>query len=53
MRDVGNEIWDVRNGKAEIRFFMLTSYFSLPKIPNGILIQKIELGPEKWEMGFK
>ena len=24
-------MWDVRNGKAEIRVFMLTSHFSFPK----------------------
>ena len=31
MQDAGNEIWDVRNGKPEIRVFMLTSHFSFPK----------------------
>ena len=31
MRDAGNEIWDVRNGKPEIRVFMLISHFSFPK----------------------
>ena len=44
--DMGCEKWDIRNEDYECSH--LISHF-----PYGILMQKIELGPEKWEMGFK
>ena len=59
MRTIGkmwnpeNEIWDVRNGKSEVRNEVLECSHPISHFPHGFLWQKIELGPEKWEMGFK
>ena len=53
MQDAGNEIWDVRNGKSDIGNEDFECLHPISHFLHDILIKKIELGPEKWEMGFK
>ena len=46
MWDTGNEMWEIRNKDLE-------AHISFPISHMAFSYKKIELGPEKWEMGFK
>ena len=43
---MGCKKWEIRNKN-------LSCSHPISHFPDGILVQKIELGPEKWEMGTK
>ena len=47
------KIWDMRNGKSDVGNEDFECLHPISHFLHDILIKKIELGPEKWEMGFK
>ena len=53
MQDAGNEIRDVRNGKSDVGNEDFECLHPISHFLRDILIIRIELGTEKWEMGFK